>query len=65
MFCIELDSYDKILDFSEYIKIMENLTSEKIACIEEIIIRRGIAMYEDVEKISNEEMKTYLKKLQD
>ena len=65
MFCIELDSYDKILDFSEYIKIMENLTSEKIACIEEIIIRRGIAMYEDVEKISNEEIKTYLKKLQD
>ena len=44
---------------------MENLTSEKIACIEEIIIRRGIAMYEDVEKISNEGMKTYLKKLQD
>lgn len=63
MFCIELNSYDNIACLSEYVKIMEKLTSEKIACIEEIIVRRGIASYKEIIKASKVEIREYLKKL--
>lgn len=63
MLCIRLDTYEKIMYLAEYVKIMEKLTSERIGCVEEIVIRRGIANYRDIKNIEDEETKQYLKKL--
>lgn len=63
MVCFNADSYDKVLLMSEYVRMMENFTAERIGCVEEIIIRRGIADYEEVMTVSNQDTQEYLREL--
>lgn len=63
MLSIEVKNYDDVLLLSQYVKSMECIMGEKIACIEEILIRRGIAEMHNVLKFANEETRKYLKEL--
>lgn len=63
MACFSINSFDKALALSQYIRMMEELTDEKIGCVEEIIIRRGIANYGEVIKTCNQDTREYLSKL--
>lgn len=61
MLFFHIKNYDDVLEMAEYVKIMEKATGERIACIEEILVRRGICDLEAAKKISDGSIKKYLK----
>ena len=48
---------------SEFVKMMEELSGERIGCVEEILIRRGVAEYEDIVGVCDNDTRRYLKEL--
>ena len=60
MMSFHVCSYADAFKLSEFVKIMEELTGERIGCIEEIVIRRGMAEYEDVIVGCDNETRRYL-----
>ncbi|MCH5187315.1 MAG: helix-turn-helix domain-containing protein [Oscillospiraceae bacterium] len=63
MAAFNIGSYEEALRLSEYVRLMESMTGERIGCIEEIIVRRGMAEYEDVRKTCDKGTKEYLEGL--
>lgn len=59
----EINSYENAFKFSEYVRLMEEITGEQIGCVEEILIRRGMANYETVIKDCCKETRLYLKSI--
>ena len=60
MMSFNISSYEEALRLSEYVKMMEELTGERIGCVEEILIRRGMAEYEDIIGICDNATRRYL-----
>ena len=58
-----INSYEEAFRLSEYVRLMEELTGERIGCIEEILVRRGLADYKDVKEICDKDTKKYLEGL--
>lgn len=58
-----IHTYEDAFLLSEYVKLMEALTGERIGCIEEILVRRGLADYKDVKKICDKDTKQYMRGL--
>lgn len=63
MLSFRVNTYDEAYHMSEFVQLMENKTGERIGCIEEILIRRGIVGYEDVKKFCDKETGRYLEEL--
>ena len=63
MMSFHVSSYEDAFRLSEFVKMMEELTGERIGCVEEIMIRRGLAVYEDIVGVCDNDTKRYLKKL--
>lgn len=63
MMSFHVSSYEDAFRLSEFVKMMEELTGERIGCVEEIMIRRGLAVYEDIVSVCDNDTKRYLKKL--
>lgn len=63
MMFFNVHTYEEVFRFSEYVKLAEELTGERIGCIEEILVRRGLADYDDVKTICDKDTKEYLKGL--
>ena len=56
-----MQTYDKAIEMGNYIRLMEDNTGEKIACIEEIIIRRGLVECKEIKTDTDTEL--YLKEI--
>ena len=63
MMSFHVSSYEDAFRLSEFVKMMEELTGERIGCVEEILIRRGIAEYEDIVGVCDNYTRRYLKEL--
>lgn len=63
MMSFSINSFDAAYEMAKYIKLMENMTGEKIGCVEEIMIRRGIADYKETRKYCDKGTKDYLGEL--
>ena len=63
MMSFNISSYEDAFRLSDFVKMMEELTGERIGCVEEIMIRRGLAVYEDIVGVCDNDTKRYLKKL--
>ena len=63
MMSFHVSSYEDAFRLSEFVKMMEELTGERIGCVEEIMIRRGLVVYEDIVSVCDNDTKRYLKKL--
>lgn len=63
MMSFHVSSYEDAFRLSEFVKMMEELTGERIGCVEEILIRRGVAEYEDVVGVCDNDTRRYLKDL--
>lgn len=63
MMSFDISSYEDAFRLSEFVKIMEELTNERVGCVEEILIRRGMAKYEDIERVCHNDTKRYLEEL--
>ena len=63
MMSFHVSSYEDAFRLSEFVKMMEELTGERIGCVEEILIRRGMAEYEDIVGVCDNDMRRYLKDL--
>lgn len=55
-----IDSWNSAFEMAEFVKIIENITGDKVGCVEELLVRRGVATYEDVNKICSEDTRQYL-----
>ena len=56
-----IDNYDRAIEMGSYIRLTEENTGEKVACVEEILIRRGLAGRRDMS--ADAETEWYLKEL--
>ena len=56
-----VQTYDKAIEMGNYIRLMEDNTGEKIACIEETIIRRGLVECKEIKTDTDTEL--YLKEI--
>lgn len=63
MMSFHVSSYEDAFRLSEFVKMMEELTGERIGCVEEILIRRGMAEYEDIVGVCDNDTRRYLKDL--
>lgn len=63
MMSFHVSSYKDAFRLSEFVKMMEELTGERIGCVEEILIRRGMAEYEDIIGVCDNDTRRYLKDL--
>lgn len=63
MMSFHVSSYEDAFRLSEFVKMMEDLSGERIGCVEEILIRRGMAGYEDIVGVCNKNTRRYLKDL--
>lgn len=64
MMIFHLENYDDVMNLSQFVRIAESTSGEKIGCIEEILIRRGIVSYSDLPvKELPEETRSYLEVL--
>lgn len=63
MLSFRITTYEEALILAEYVRVVEQNTGERIGCIEEILIRRGIANYQEVCKICDKNTKNYLSEL--
>ena len=63
MMSFNISSYEDAFRLSEFVKMMEELTGERIGCVEEILIRRGVAEYEDIVGVCDNDTRRYLKDL--
>lgn len=63
MMSFYVSSYEDAFRLSEFVKMMEELTDERIGCVEEILIRRGMAEYEDIVGMCDNDTRRYLEDL--
>lgn len=63
MMSFNISSYEDAFRFSGYVKMMEELTGERIGCVEEILIRRGMAEYSEIKEHCNDDTFHYLKQI--
>lgn len=63
MMSFHVSSYEDAFRLSEFVKMMEELSGERIGCVEEILIRRGVAEYEDIVGVCDNDTRRYLKEL--
>lgn len=63
MMSFHISSYEEAFRLSAIVRMMEELAGERIGCVEEILIRRGIAEYEDIVGVCDKDTKRYLKEL--
>lgn len=63
MMSFNISSYEEAFRLSEYVKMMEDLSGERIGCVEEILIRRGMAEYEDIIDVCDNATRRYLEGL--
>lgn len=63
MASFNINTYEEAFRLSEYVKLTEELTGERIGCVEEILVRRGLADYKDVMEICDKDTKQYLEGL--
>lgn len=63
MMSFHVSSYEDAFRLSEFVKMMEELSGERIGCVEEILIRRGMAEYEDIVGVCDNDTRRYLKDL--
>lgn len=63
MMSFHVSSYEDAFRLSEFVKMIEELTGERIGCVEEILIRRGVAEYEDIVGVCDNDTRRYLKEL--
>ena len=61
MASFQVASYETALKFAQFVKIMEEITGERIGCIEEILMRRGIIKFEEICKGIDSDTESYLK----
>ena len=60
MLSLNVCNYEEALRFSVLVKMIEEMTGEKIACVEEILIRRGISDFSEIKSICNKDTRCYL-----
>ena len=63
MMSFHISSYEDAFRLSSIVKMMEELSGERIGCVEEILIRRGTAEYEDIVSVCDKDTRRYLKEL--
>lgn len=63
MMSFNICSYEEAFRLSGYVKMMEELSGERIGCVEEILIRRGMAEYEDIIGVCDNATRLYLEGL--
>ena len=63
MASFDISTYEDAFRFSEYVKLTEDMTGERIGCVEEILLRRGLATYDDIIKICDKDTAKYLEGL--
>lgn len=63
MMSFHVSSFEDAFILSEFVKMMEELSGERIGCVEEILIRRGVAEYEDIVGVCDNDTRRYLKEL--
>ncbi len=63
MMSFDIHTYEDAFRLSEYVKLMEEMTGERIGCVEEILIRRGLSEYKDIKRICDKDTKRYLEGL--
>lgn len=60
MIIFDLNNYESVLEMAEYVKMMEKTTGERISCLEEILVRRGICDLKTAKKTSTSDTRKYL-----
>lgn len=63
MMSFHVSSYEEAFKLSVFVKMMEESTGERIGCVEEVLIRRGLAQYEDVIRVCDNNTMQYLKRI--
>lgn len=63
MMSFNISSYEDAFRLSDFVKMMEDLTGERIGCVEEILVRRGFAGYSEIKNLCNESTRCYLEDL--
>lgn len=63
MMSFQISTFDDLFQLAEFVRLMEKQANERIGCVEEILIRRGIVEYEDVKKLCDKETGRYLEEL--
>ena len=63
MMSFHVSSYEYAFRLSEFVKMMEELTGERIGCVEEILLRRSMAEYNAIAGLCDKDTRRYLKEL--
>lgn len=63
MMFFNITSYEEAFQLSEFVKMMEALNGERIGCVEEILLRRGMAEYDAITSVCDKDTRRYLEDL--
>ena len=63
MASFHINNYDKALQMGAFVKIMQEITGERVGCVEELAIRRGLTGYKEAIKTCDSDTRQYLRDL--
>lgn len=63
MLSFDICNYEDAFRLSEFVKLMEQMSGERIGCVGEILVRRGLASYEDIKDLWDQDTRRYLEGL--